>query len=92
MLSDPSTESRHRHDAMDGRMTKIDWKGSTLEELDLLAAVQHNCTCSFDCLGACLSICPGHSMLVNDQRALDGLLLHRHLRNLLLAEEGIVPH
>jgi hypothetical protein len=30
-------------------------------------------------------------MLVNDQRALDSLLWHRHLMYLLLAEEGIAP-
>ncbi len=72
-------------------MTNIDWKGSTLEELDLLAAIQHNCACGFDCSGARLSICAGHSMLLNDQRALDSLLRHRHLRNQLLAEEGIGP-
>jgi hypothetical protein len=70
-------------------MTKVDWNGTLVEELDLLAAVQHNCACSFDRLGARLSICSGHSMLMNDQRALNGLLWHRHLRDLLLAEEGV---
>jgi hypothetical protein len=58
---------------------------------NLLAAVQHYCACSFDRLGGCSSICPGHLMLVNDQRALDSLLWHRHLRYLLLAQEGLGP-
>jgi hypothetical protein len=70
-------------------MTKIHWNGTILEELDLLAAVQHNCACRFDGLGERLSVCPGHVMLANDQRALDGLLWHRHVRRLLLNAEGI---
>jgi hypothetical protein len=54
-----------------------------------MAAVQHNCECSFDRMDGCLNACSGHTMLARDQRALDGLLWNRHLVKRLLAEEGI---
>jgi hypothetical protein len=68
----------------------IAWKGTIIEQLDLMAAVQHNCECSFDGSdGRRLTACSAHTMLAGDQRALNGLLWNRHLVERLLAEEGI---
>jgi hypothetical protein len=60
-----------------------------MEHLELIAAVQHNCDCSYDGPDGWLSACSGHLMLARDQRALDGLLWYRRLVTRLLAEEGI---
>jgi hypothetical protein len=65
------------------------WNGTLKEELDLMAAIQHNCECRFDGNDRCLTACPGHAMLAGDQRALNGLLWERHLLQRLLSEEGI---
>jgi hypothetical protein len=71
-------------------MGSVTWKGSLSEQLDLLAAVQHNCECRFDTVhGGCLVPCSGHTMVARDQRALNGLLWNRHLVKRLLKEEGI---
>jgi hypothetical protein len=67
------------------------WKGTITEQLDLMAAVQHNCECSFDIEhdGRRVIACSAHTMLARDQRALNGLLWNRHLARRLLSEEGI---
>jgi hypothetical protein len=65
------------------------WNGTIREQLDLMAAVQHNCDCSYDPLDGWLSGCAGHMMLARDQRALDGLLWNRRVFKQLLTEEGI---
>lgn len=70
-------------------MTTVVWNGTIMEELDLIAAIQHNCDCKFGRRNVRLSACAGHSMLAGDQRALNGLLWTRHLAKRLLAEEGI---
>jgi hypothetical protein len=67
----------------------IVWNGTLAEQLDLVAAVQHNCECTFVGIGVRVRVCTGHTMLVRDQRALDGLLWNRHLVKRLAAEEGI---
>ena len=65
------------------------WNGTLKEQLDLMAAVQHHCDCSYDVTDAHVTRCAGHTMLTRDQRALDGLLWTRYLVKRLLAEEGI---
>ena len=72
------------------RVDNVAWKGTITEQLDLMAAVQHNCDCSFDGRdGRRLTACSAHKMLARDQRALNGLLWNRHLVARLLTEEGI---
>jgi hypothetical protein len=71
------------------RVGRVMWNGTLHEQLDLMAAVQHNCECTFDDTGKPLSTCSGHTMLTQDQRALDGLLWNRHLVERLRTEEGI---
>ena len=65
------------------------WNGTLREQLDLMAAVQHNCECTYDSMATRLSTCSAHTMLTRDQRALDGLLWNRHLVERLRTEEGI---
>ena len=70
-------------------MQAITWNGTLVEQLELLTAVEHNCTCSFDGSGVRVRFCSAHIMLRSDQRALNGLLWDRHLAKRRLAEEGI---
>ncbi len=70
-------------------MLSITWKGTLTEQLELVAAVERNCECEFDAVGVRLGACPSHTMLIRDQRALNGLLWNRRLKKQRLAEEGI---
>ena len=53
------------------------WHGTPLEQRDLLRAVSRNYVREFDPMGTRLSSCPPHRMLVEDQRALNGLIFVR---------------
>ncbi|HEX8969685.1 MAG TPA: hypothetical protein VF937_17510 [Chloroflexota bacterium] len=70
-------------------MTSITWNGTLIEQLELVAAIGRNCECTFDNLHKRLHACPAHTMLMRDQRALNGLLWNRRLAKQRLAEEGI---
>ena len=70
-------------------MTSVTWNGTLLEQLELIAAIQRNCACSFDTAGMRVAACGAHTMLAHDQRALNGLLWTRRLAYLRLHEEGI---
>jgi hypothetical protein len=63
------------------------WNGTPEERLDLLAAVQHNCVCIFDAKGARVSVCEAHTMLVQHQRVLNGLLFARRIAKRFVGEE-----
>ena len=71
------------------RVDGVLWHGTLIEQLDLLAAVQHNCDCRYDVMDQRVSVCAGHTMLVSDQRALNGLLWNRRLVQMLRTEEGV---
>jgi hypothetical protein len=71
------------------RVPGVEWNGTLIEQLELVAAVERNCECKFDSVGMRLGACSAHAMLVRDQRALDGLLWSRRLAKRRLAEEGI---
>ncbi len=50
----------------------------TPEEIALLlAAVARYCECGYGLMGVRISTCGGHTMMVSDQRALDGLVFER---------------
>lgn len=68
-------------------VSQVLWHGTQQESFDLLNAIAHNCTCTFGALGVRQSICEPHRMLLEDQRALDGLLFARHMANRLVCEE-----
>jgi len=67
-------------------LRRIIWNGTTDEALVLLHALRENCECSVD-NGRTLAICASHTMLVRDQRAVDGLLFMRRMAARLVTEE-----
>ena len=73
---------------MTTRMTTTTWRGTASEQRDLLAALQRHCSCAYT-QGRRTSVCAGHRMLVEDQRALDGLLFVRRLADRLRREEVV---
>ena len=66
---------------------KISWHGTQQESFDLVNAIGHNCSCDFGLMGARLTTCSSHRMLIEDQRALDGLLFVRRMAARLQREE-----
>ncbi|MBV9322156.1 MAG: hypothetical protein JO352_00030 [Chloroflexi bacterium] len=66
------------------------WNGTPEERLELLAAVQHNCTCTIDVHGARVSVCEAHTMLVQHQRVLNGLLFARRIAQRFIREEWLL--
>jgi hypothetical protein len=73
------------------RLDHVEWHGTLIEQLELMAAVQHNCECRYDSLGQSRTQCASHVMLASDQRALNGLLWNRRLAQRLLIQEGVAP-
>jgi hypothetical protein len=63
------------------------WHGTQTETFELLQALSHNCSCVVTAEGVRLSTCAPHQMLVEDQRAIDGLLFYRRIAERLRAEE-----
>ncbi|HYW90789.1 MAG TPA: hypothetical protein VFB50_23670 [Chloroflexota bacterium] len=66
------------------------WHGSQQASLELLEAVAHNCTCRVR-EGKTISPCAAHRMLVEDQRAIDGLLFVRNIASHLRDQELTDP-
>lgn len=66
---------------------KTQWHGDGDESKALLEAVTHNCECQFGAFGVRNKTCAPHQAMVDDQRFLDGLLMMRHMRDQLLAQE-----
>jgi hypothetical protein len=66
---------------------RVAWHGTQQESFDLVNAIGRNCTCDFGLMGARLTTCSSHRMLMEDQRALDGLLFVRRMAERLLDEE-----
>jgi hypothetical protein len=65
---------------------RITWNGTTDEAIALLHALREHCACEVEA-GRTIAPCAAHSMLVQDQRAVDGLLFMRRMAARLLAEE-----
>ncbi len=63
------------------------WYGSQQESFDLVNAIARNCGCEFGMMGIRLAVCEPHRMLVEDQRALNGLLFARRIAGRLREEE-----
>src|ERR671933_296525 len=69
-------------------MRSTTWHGSAQESMELLAAIEANCSCEFDALGRRRTCCAGHLMVACSQRALDGLVFARRwLRERVVREE-----
>jgi hypothetical protein len=63
------------------------WHGTHEESFALLAAVARHCGCEFSPTDERLTTCAPHRMLVDDQRALDGLVFARRIAARLRREE-----
>ena len=63
------------------------WHGTRQEGSELLHAISAHCSCDPASKGAQARRCPPHLMLVEDQRAVNGLLFARHIVSRLLLEE-----
>jgi len=61
--------------------------GDLEEQTALVNAIARNCGCEYAGMGARTSTCPPHNMLLNDQRALDGLVWMRRDAERLRREE-----
>jgi hypothetical protein len=66
---------------------QIRWNGTREESLALVNAIARNCDCQFGLMGVRLKTCSLHRMLVEDQRALNGLLFARRMAQRLRREE-----
>jgi hypothetical protein len=66
----------------------IIWNGTREESTALVDAIARNCTCEFGIMGVRLSTCAPHRMLLEDQRAPNGLLFARRLADRLKTEEN----
>ena len=63
------------------------WHGTRQEASALLHAISSHCSCESTTRDARARRCPPHLMLVEDQRAVDGLLFARNIVGRLLLEE-----
>jgi hypothetical protein len=63
------------------------WNGTQQESIDLVAAVNRNCTCQIGSDGQRTETCAPHRMMLDDQRALNGLLFFRQIAQRLQKEE-----
>ena len=69
--------------------THFDGTDEEAKELEL--AVSHNCECEYEkATERLLRRCVAHSMMLYDQRALDGLLFSRRMQDRWLNEEFMV--
>ena len=59
------------------------WNGTVAEARELRDILTRNCMCGSESAGCC----GPHSMLLSDQRALDGLLFVRHIAARVVQEE-----
>ncbi len=84
MAEEPMREEPSRKHIM---TTRVTWYGTQEESFDLVNAVARNCACEFGLMGVRLTTCAPHQMLVEDQRALNGLLFARSIADRLKAEE-----
>jgi hypothetical protein len=83
--TDPQAPTRAQTATMTTLTTA--WHGTGRETESLLEAVAHNCGCEFGVAGIRMSTCGAHQMLVDDERALNGLLFGRFLAPRLFREE-----
>jgi hypothetical protein len=65
------------------------WHGTEKEGQELIAAIEHNCTCKRNNRGGKAGLCSVHELFVHNQSFIDGLLFFRRMREALLEEEWI---
>jgi hypothetical protein len=71
---------------------KVVWHGTPDEAQAAMAAIAHNCACEQQPgTGQIIRVCEAHRMMVEDQRACDGLVFARRNAERLKAEEHHPP-
>jgi hypothetical protein len=73
--------------ALGGVVMAVYWHGTRQEGSELLHAISAHCSCDPTAGPAQTRRCPPHRMLVEDQRAVNGLLFARKILGRLLLEE-----
>ena len=68
-------------------VVKVSWHGTQQESFDLVNAITRNCTCELGLMGVRMETCGSHRMLMEDQRALNGLLFMRRMAERVRREE-----
>jgi hypothetical protein len=68
-------------------MANPTWKGTQTEALELQQCLTDFCTCEYDNDHQPIKTCAPHRMLNEDQKALDGLLFMRWMKDRLKREE-----
>jgi hypothetical protein len=68
-------------------MAHVVWYGTQLESELLVRAIANNCECEVGLSGTRRTTCAAHRMLSDDQRALNGFLFIRSIREQLQREE-----
>ncbi len=69
------------------RGPSVNWHGTEGEAHALLEAIARHCACAVGEDGGLRGVCGPHRLMVEDQRALDGLLFARRTRGRWVAEE-----
>ena len=64
----------------------VTWHGTENESLELLVSLSQHCACEYTRQGERTAVCSSHRLL-EDQRALDGLVFARRIRATLMREE-----
>jgi hypothetical protein len=67
------------------------WNGTQQESIDLAAAINRHCICQFDLDEERTLTCAAHRMMIEDQRAMDGLVFMRQIVERLRLEEFAAP-
>ena len=67
-LPSATGESTVRELAGMQRLDSVVWHGTLIEQLDPIAAVQHNCQCCFQSMGQSVTACASHVMLAQAGR------------------------
>ncbi|HEY3060340.1 MAG TPA: hypothetical protein VGL99_15375 [Chloroflexota bacterium] len=68
-------------------MKQTVFHGTEQETSYLLRAIERNCNCRRALTGQLAEMCGAHRMLLDDQRALNGLLFARRIADRLISEE-----
>lgn len=71
-------------------VAQIIFNGTNEEKHALIQALNSHCQCEI-LLGMRKSTCSVHKMLINDQRALNGLLMSRRRAPELILQEFLLP-
>ncbi len=68
-------------------VSQVLWHGTAEEASELVDVLTRHCSCKFSARGELRATCAPHRMLIDDQRALNGLLFARRMARRFRLEE-----